>query len=125
MSEGFFIKMPFPPSVNHYWRHIAVRGRPRVIISKPGRLYRESVVSMVYFKDRPALTGRLAISIELCPPDKRKRDIDNYLKALLDSLTHAGVWEDDEQIDRIEVNRVAPQKEGYAMVSIGHMEQQQ
>jgi len=37
-------------------------------------------------------------------PDKRKRDIDNYLKILLDSLT-GKVWVDDCQIDCIVISR--------------------
>ena len=37
----------------------------------------------------------------LYPPDARRRDIDNYNKALCDALTHAGVWEDDSQAKRM------------------------
>jgi crossover junction endodeoxyribonuclease RusA len=39
------------------------------------------------------------------PPDKRRRDLDNILKCLLDSLTHAGVWDDDSQVDELAVIR--------------------
>jgi Holliday junction resolvase RusA-like endonuclease len=35
------------------------------------------------------------------PPDARRRDIDNYNKALFDALTHAGIWEDDSQVQRM------------------------
>ena len=38
-------------------------------------------------------------------PDKRRRDLDNLLKATLDSLTHAGVWSDDSQIDALSIRR--------------------
>lgn len=38
----------------------------------------------------------MELSVTLCPPDKRKRDMDNFAgKALLDALTLAGVWADD------------------------------
>lgn len=33
------------------------------------------------------------------PPDARRRDIDNYNKALFDALTHAGIWEDDSRAE--------------------------
>ena len=33
------------------------------------------------------------------PPDRRRRDLDNLQKPLLDALQHAGVYEDDSQID--------------------------
>ena len=44
------------------------------------------------------LLGSLQISVELRPPDARKRDIDNHLKALQDALEVARVYEDDAQI---------------------------
>ncbi|MFK8827299.1 RusA family crossover junction endodeoxyribonuclease, partial [Citrobacter freundii] len=46
-------------------------------------------------------TELAAVEIILYPPDARRRDIDNYNKALFDALTHAGVWEDDSQIKRM------------------------
>jgi crossover junction endodeoxyribonuclease RusA len=49
--------------------------------------------------------GRLAVEIEAHVPDKRKRDLDNLFKAVLDSLTHAGVWADDSQIDALRIVR--------------------
>ncbi|AMO47598.1 Crossover junction endodeoxyribonuclease rusA [Enterobacter sp. FY-07] len=46
-------------------------------------------------------TKPAAVEIILYPPDARRRDIDNYNKALFDALTHAGVWEDDSQVKRM------------------------
>jgi crossover junction endodeoxyribonuclease RusA len=51
------------------------------------------------------LEGDLRVEIEVFPPDKRKRDIDNLLKSLLDSLTHAQVWKDDNQISDLRIFR--------------------
>ena len=44
----------------------------------------------------------LKIRIGLFFGDKRKRDIDNYCKILLDSLTGI-VWEDDSQINEMRI----------------------
>jgi len=43
--------------------------------------------------------------IEAFPPDKRRRDLDNLIKAIQDSLQYAGVYEDDSQIDYLTIKR--------------------
>lgn len=40
----------------------------------------------------------LKVHCELFPPDRRKRDMDNAWKVVADSLTKAGVWQDDSLI---------------------------
>lgn len=108
------VTLPFPPSVNGYWRAIK-RGKICAnILSQKGRDYKDAVKAII--GDRKPIEGRLAVYIELCPPDRRKRDIDNYTKALLDSLTESGVWIDDEQIDFLLVAR--GEKENCAKVAI-------
>ena len=94
------LTLPHPPSVNHYWRHVG----NRVLISREGRAYREDVRAVVLAKYFTAwgqvlVTGRLRVSVDWYPPDKRRRDIDNIGKALFDAMGHAGIYEDDSQID--------------------------
>lgn len=66
------------------------------------------------------MEGRLAVVIHATMPDKRKRDIENIQKALLDSLEHAGVYIDDSQIDDLHIIRwgVDPEKKGCVRVII-------
>jgi crossover junction endodeoxyribonuclease RusA len=52
------------------------------------------------------------------PPDKRKRDVDNVLKALLDALRVGGAYSDDSQIGRLLIERKAPKKGGEVIVRI-------
>lgn len=100
--------LPYPPSVNRYWRH-PTRGKlaGRHLISAEGRAYRTAVMAECMrqgvFKKR--LEGRLEIGLHLIPPDKRRRDLDNALKGLLDSLVYASVVLDDSQFDRITITR--------------------
>lgn len=48
---------------------------------------------------------RLKVDIIAYPPDKRRRDLDNLLKAPQDSLQHAGVFHDDSQIADLRIRR--------------------
>ena len=117
--ETLRLELPIPPLVNHYWRHITIKGTPRTLISARGRDFRENVVRIVG-REKKALKidSRVKINVRVYPPDRRKRDIDGYLKALLDSLTHAGVWLDDEQVDSIYITRGEVVKGGKAVVEI-------
>ncbi len=93
-KTGLRLRLPYPPSVNHYWRRVGAK----TLISKEGRLFRQEVVRMVAPLEMPAMKGPVRVQILACRPDKRRRDIDNILKSLLDALAHAGVYEDDSQI---------------------------
>ena len=68
------------------------------------------------------LSGRLAIKIIAEPPDKRRRDLDNILKAPLDALTHAGLFIDDEQFDEINIVRGQPVPGGRLGIKITELE---
>lgn len=118
------ITLPWPPSVNHYWR--TPRSGPlsgRTLISEEGRQYRDAVALQVTLqRARHRTTARLRVEIEAWMPDRRRRDLDNLPKAVLDSLTHAGVWADDAQIDDLRIYR-APLIGGMLKVKIWPMQE--
>ena len=124
---GVRLSLPWPPSVNTYWRSVPIktrRGRTnRVMISRRGREYRKAVAKIVQEARltrqlRGELAGNLDVALWLAPPDKRGRDIDNYQKALFDALTHAGVWADDSQIKRLAVEWCQPQRHGGVVMAV-------
>ncbi|HHR6466248.1 TPA: RusA family crossover junction endodeoxyribonuclease, partial [Providencia alcalifaciens] len=91
--------LPFPPSVNACWR--TVRGT--MIISEKGRAFRANAAAAIYeqLRKKPkVITEHVSVTVKMYPPSKRRMDIDNYLKAPFDALTHAGVWSDDVQVRR-------------------------
>lgn len=53
---------------------------------------------------RERLRDKVQLSVTLHEPDKRRRDISNYLKLIQDSLT-CTAFADDSQIDRVTVKR--------------------
>lgn len=113
-AAALHLTLPYPPSVNHYWRYVG--GRP--LISKEGRQYRTLIVGEVRLLRLVKLRGRLNVRLEFFPPDKRRRDLDNLNKALLDALQHAGVYGDDSQIDRLELVRMRVVRGGRTQIEI-------
>ena len=96
------VTLPWPPTVNTYYRNL----NGKTLISAKGREYRKAVAEQVRIQvAKMGYAGRLGVLVEAYPPDKRSRDLDNILKSLLDSLTKAGVWADDSQIDDLQVVR--------------------
>lgn len=95
--------LPYPPSINNYY----VRTKYGTMIGKAGKAYRSGVIESVQEQLGPwdPLDGSLYVAIVLFPPDNRKRDLDNTQKALLDAITHSGVWVDDRQVDQLFVYR--------------------
>nr|WP_299241427.1 RusA family crossover junction endodeoxyribonuclease [uncultured Halomonas sp.] len=115
------LMLPFPPSTNTYYR--APSKGPlagRHLMSAKGRAFRQQAVTAIVAQHRGEVTyARLSMHVTLYPPDRRKRDIDNHLKALADAVTHAGnIWVDDEQIDRLIVERGEIRKGGMCCVAI-------
>lgn len=96
------LELPYPPSVNHYW---GVSGKQR-FIGKKGKEFRAAVMDAANEAGVQPMEGSLAVHIALFPPDRRKRDIDNVLKSLLDACEHAGCFEDgDHQVDELHIIR--------------------
>lgn len=118
-KRSYSYRLPWPPSVNVYWRTGTARnGIPMTYLSARAKEFRKAVAeSVTLYKCHP-LTGRLAVSIELTAPTRRKFDLDNFCKSTLDALMHAGVFADDEQIDELRVSRLHVESPGACDVTI-------
>lgn len=113
------IELPWPPSVNHYWR----TWKGRTLISREGRDYRQVVLRLLLVHKAPKFgQQRIRLDIEACPPDRHRRDLSNTLKATEDALEAAGVYEDDEQIDDLRIRRGEVVKGGRLRIHIESLE---
>lgn len=91
------IVLPFPLSVNAAYR--AVKGRS--ILSERMRDWKNEAGLMLNCQRFHRFTGPVEIEISLTPPDRRKRDIDNLFKCVLDLLkTHKVIVDDSSEYVR-------------------------
>ena len=88
-----------PPSVNTIWIN-KPGGRFK---SEKGRKFEKEAKTEIknQYKGKP-INNQLKISINLFFKDKRKRDIDNYNKGILDAMTGI-IYQDDSQIEELHV----------------------
>lgn len=98
--KAFSSFFPFPPTINHVYGQ---RGNRR-FIKKAGLKYIETVKATVQSMGwSEPLTGRLKYTFRVWMPDRRRRDGDNLQKFLQDCLTKAGVYKDDCQIRKWDI----------------------
>jgi crossover junction endodeoxyribonuclease RusA len=84
--------LPWPPSANSLWR--AVKGRN--IMSARYRDWQYEAGQCVGLQNPPNVKGPVNLTIELTPPDRRRIDLDNRLKAVIDLLVKHRVIEADD-----------------------------
>ena len=117
------IILPYPPGVNRMYK----TGKGRFYKSSVGHNYDRVVFAIVHKLKLPPIpaTSRISMIIQLFPADKRKRDIDSGLKALLDALQRSEIYANDVQIKRllVEMMPTLPKDyEPYTRVTLEIME---
>jgi len=109
------MSFPPPPSNNVYYR----RSGHHTHISIRGKQYKKEVCELVAeFYPMKFGNARLNVHIDYWPKTRRAIDLDNCFKAILDSLTSAGVWDDDSQIDELSISKKEVKKGGCILVTV-------
>ncbi len=89
-----------PPTVNQAYK----KYRNRVVLSNRAKEFKRHVFDLLP-EGYNMLKGPVKLDITLYFKDRRKRDIDNYLKILLDSMKNV-YFEDDDQIIELCVRKI-------------------
>jgi crossover junction endodeoxyribonuclease RusA len=123
IGRSLQLSVPFPPSVNNYWGNRVITGKRSFVQTylttkaKDYRLAVQGVVGARWPNLKPS-QSRIALHMGFVAPDRRTRDLDNHRKAIYDALTHAGLWEDDSQIDIDVAERYAIEKRGRLILTV-------
>lgn len=102
MDELFMFAVPGPVVA---WKRAQSFGKQR-FTPQVQREYQDWVRYHALERRPPwwTLDGRYEVTIQYVPHDKRRRDIDNVAKTLMDSLNGIA-WNDDSQVDDLRIIR--------------------
>lgn len=109
-------RFPYPPSVNHYWKPRKGGGK---YLAPAANQFRADVCAATLPTGVLNFQGDVCLEVKLYPPaDNNKYDIDNVLKALLDALKYARVYQDDSQVCKLTVWKFTPLRRGHVEVTV-------
>lgn len=98
----------------------AINRRDRAAVTRDGKPYNRKQARFTAYQAEVAFWARSAVNAQrwrriqgaahtwlvLPVPDRRRRDLDGPIKAIMDGLTDGGVWVDDCQVVRLIVDKV-------------------
>lgn len=96
--------LPYPPSTNALYRNVPKVGRVKTGAAKEFNF--RAALALAGQKAN-GIKGPVVVTYDVGRfPDKRRRDVGNYEKALSDSLVANGIIEDDSLIERLSIGWV-------------------
>lgn len=103
MQEPISLEISIKPlSINAMYRTF----RGRTILSEEGREFKRNMAAQLEkAKSVRKLTGSIRLSAIFSFDDNRRRDVDNYAKATLDSLIGV-LFDDDSQISELHLYKL-------------------
>lgn len=114
------IKFDLPYPVNCSINHLYNRTKNGCFVNKTAKKYKDNVYYLLHnFKKFGSQNVQLEIIIH--PPDKRKRDLDNILKIVFDSLEFSKIIENDFQIVELCVKKKEVIKNGILKITISEI----
>lgn len=122
-QETTYITLPYPPSWNQCYQVVRRgNGGSALILSSVGRSYKARVSRALRKRVGDSIDGDLAVSIDVWFPDRRRRDLDNLLKPILDVCTRGKVWADDVQVRDLHITLRGIKRGGRIQLAITPLE---
>jgi len=106
-----------PISTQHVYGNRAVGKRVIRYLTKAGKDYKTALSKIANEHFNTPLTGNVIMRIDLMFPDKRRRDVDNYNKIILDALEGIA-YLDDKQVQCLVVQKWMETKQGAIIVEV-------
>ena len=117
------LDLPWPPSGNTYKRHRALpNGVIVAYLTARAKAFMAEAVLRVRTARGEKPAGRLRVTLEIFPPTRRKFDLDNAAKCVLDSLQQGGAIRDDADIDDLRILRLPVERGGRVRVTVEGIE---
>ena len=93
--------LPYPPSVNSLWRHTG----KRTYRTNKYTSWAAEAAEYLSGQDIPSKPIAHPVKIEMAVgrPDRRRRDIDNLVKSVLDIICQNNILEDDHWVHDLNV----------------------
>jgi crossover junction endodeoxyribonuclease RusA len=94
------LQLPFPPTTNNLFAN-ARGGRGGRFPTKAYKAWRDRAAVAIRRQAPAGIKGPVTLDIQLGRPDRRRRDLSNYIKALEDALVQHGLIEDDSMVQTL------------------------
>lgn len=111
--EALMVVLPYPPSTNQLYATVDGK-RVKTAIARDYAARVKAITRHAFWShlDRLLLEAEaLAVTVDLFPPDRRRRDADNALKATLDAVITGGLGIDDARVTWLLVVKHEPDKQ--------------
>ena len=106
-----------PPTVNHLYRTARNSRRYKTHEGKEWQRQAAAVFADSYVLPEP-YAGDVELNVYFLTADRRRWDIDNRVKALMDALMMGGVIRDDTQVKALHVERETVQEKTETVVFV-------
>ncbi len=97
------LQLPFPPTTNNLFFNLPGRRGGRAP-TKGYKAWKEKAAVAIRRQAPEPIAGAVMLSIVLGRPDRRRRDLSNYVKALEDALVYHKLIEDDSLVQSLSVS---------------------